>query len=61
MQDVVWAQGASITPNIGQLGGQRGNGLAYTQDASTGRLIVVQTQVREGGIETEIERENVRK
>ena len=47
MQDVVWALSASIIPNIERLSGELGNSLAYTQDASTGRLIVVAERDRQ--------------
>ena len=47
MQDVVWALGASIIPNIEGLSGQLGSTLVYTQDASTGRLIVVVERERQ--------------
>ena len=60
MQDVVWALGASIIPNIEGLSGQLGSTLVYTQDAGTGGLIVVVKRDRQEK-ETESERKREEK
>ena len=60
MQDVVWALGASIIPNIEGLSGQLGSTLVYTQDAGTGGLIVVVERDRQEK-ETESERKREEK